>query len=115
MRVETRLIVLHIDFQSGTHKCLLEGGSLPSAEVSDRHPLDCCPELLKRYLIIMPDWVSFMLVNVDYEDSLIVYYTCMIPQTIENNKGEWKDIGEINDGTIQRVVFEAGQKALSKF
>lgn len=115
MYVKTRLIILHIDFQAGTHRCLLDGGSLPIMGVSDSHPVECGPLLLKKYLEIEPEWVTFTLVNVNNDkDTLFIYYTCMIPNVINNIKGEWTDIGRIEDGIIQRLVFEAGQKILSK-
>jgi len=119
MYVETRLIVLHIDFTNGTHKCLLDGGKLPSSFVLECHPIEFGPQLLADYLEIEPEWVTFELVSVDYEiqedrNILVVYYGCMIPHIIQNTKGTWQDIGEI-DGDIQRLVFEASQKLLARF
>lgn len=120
MDVETRLVILHIDFSNGVHKCLLDGGKLPSSLVFECHPADMGPSILTKYLEIEPEWVSFVLVSIEYEAQedrsvLAIYYGCMIPNIIKNLQGSWQDIGEIDDGDIQRIVFEAGQKILAKF
>ena len=120
MLVKTRLVILHINFSDGSHRVLLDDdGSLPCKPVLDLHqPIQFGPSILSEYLEIEPEWVSFALVDLEVEpdNTLYVYYTCMIPNIIENLKGKWTEIGQIaDDGNIQKIVFEAGQKLLARF
>ena len=115
MHVETRLIVLHIDYQDGTHKCLVDDGNLLCKEITNDHPLSPCADLLREYLEIQPDWVNFTLVDVDFiDDVLAIYYTCMIPGKLKNVKGQWINIGEIDAEFTQKMVFTAGQKLAAR-
>jgi len=121
MLVKTRLIVLHVDFQNGIHKCLLDdNGELPCRNVLDLHqPVQFGSEILKDYLEIEPEWVTFTLVDIEVEESniLFVYYTCMVPNVLKLKKGQWVEVGKIQDDTdnIQKMVFESGQKLLAQF
>lgn len=121
MLVKTRLIVLHIDFKDNTHKCLMaDDGGLPCKDVLDLHqPIQFGPAILAEYLEIEPEWVTFALVDIEVEEdnTLYVYYTCMIPGILQNRKGQWVEVGNINDdtGNVQKMVYEAGQKLLARF
>jgi len=121
MLVKTRLIVLHIDFKDGTHKCLLDDdGGLPCKEVLDLHqPIQRGPDILAEYLEVDAGWVTFHLVNVevDEDNTLFIYYTCMVPAVLNNLKGQWVEVGKINDdqGYVQKIVYEAGQTLLARF
>ena len=128
MHIETRLIILHIDFETGSQKCLLQDGKLPSCFVQEGHPELCCSGMLEECLQIEPEWVSFPLVCIDTEwqkltqddgiwdvEVLVIYYTCLIPAVVKNHCGEWADIGSIEDGNIQKIVFQAGTRAYSRF
>jgi hypothetical protein len=90
---------------------------LPCSDIPEEcQPVEVGPKILEEYLKIKPDWVSFCLLDVlSKDDTLFIYYTCLVPGIMEHNKGEWSDIGSIEDGDIQKMVFEAGQRLLSKF
>jgi len=113
MYVETRLIIIHIDYDTGNNKCLVNNNILPSKSITESHPADSCPTILTEFLEIEPVWVKFILVDVDYEDKkLIIYYTCVIPAIVKNFKGDWLDIGSVNND-IQKVVLKAAQKIIA--
>ena len=114
MYVETRLIIIHIDYDSGNSQCLINNNILPSKIIKKSHPIDSCPTILTQFLEIEPVWVRFILVDIDYQDdTLIIYYTCVIPSIVKNFKGDWLDIGSTNDD-IQKVVLKAAQKIIAR-
>lgn len=119
MLVKTRLVILHIDFKDGVHKCLLnDDGNLPCQDVPNLHqPIQCGSSILSEYLEMETDWVSFVLLDVEVNEDNILYvsYACMIPNTLKNKKGTWTEIGIVQNGNIQKMVFEAGQKLLARF
>ena len=63
------------------------------------------------------DWVSFVLldVEVDADNILYVTYACLVPSILETKQGIWTEIGIVENGNIQKMVFEAGQKLLARF
>jgi hypothetical protein len=119
MLVKTRLIILNIDFGSGLHKCLLtDDGQLPCKDVLDLHqPIQFGPSILEEYLEMETDWVKFVLLNVEVDEDNVLHvtYACMVPNILKNKKGVWTEIGILQNGNIQQMVFEAGQKLLVQF
>ena len=118
MDVVTRLIVLHIDYETGSNRCLFDDdGQFPSKTIPDLHqPVQLGSTILEEYLEIKPDWVSFALIDVevDKNNTLFIYYTCMVPAIIKNNKGKWINVGDIQDGDVKKIVFKAGQETLAR-
>ncbi len=114
MHVETRLIILHIDFDTGAQQCLFDNHCLPFRRIDSEHPQTVCPKILEEFLEVDPSWVTFTLVDVTYDDTLAIYYTCLIPAVLENHRGEWTDIGDIDNEDIQKIIFEAGQKSIAR-
>ena len=116
MFIVTKLAILHIDFETGSQRCLMDDDDLPFYNLLNKHPVDMCPIILENFLEIESDWVTFLLIDVGFEDeTLIIYYTCLIPAIVNNTQGQWTDIGDIKDGKIQKLVFEAGQKIIAQF
>lgn len=114
MHVETRLIIIHIDYNSGNTKCLIENDEVPSQIIDGAHPIDSCPNILTDFLEIEPVWVNFILVDVNYEnEKLVIYYTCVIPAIVKNLNGDWLDIGSTNEN-LQETIFKATQKIFAE-
>lgn len=115
MHVTTKLIVLRLNSTHTSQECLLDNQDFILCAVENSID-ETLQNLLRSYLIIEPEWVRFSLLDAAVEESgLVLYYACLIPFIIENKLGEWKDIGVIYDGDIQKMVFKAGQRVFSRF
>lgn len=110
------LIILKIDFRDGISYCLLDDNKLPHVNIEEgQHPLECCSFLLVDYLELNPTWVSLLLVDLDlHNDYLSAYYTCIVPDTIKNLRGELVEVGRIEDEYIKKMVYQAIQRNASR-
>ena len=116
MDIKARFIIFHVDLQDGSFHCLFDDDeNLPSLRVKDNcPPIQNGPDILEQYLDIKPDWVTFYLVDVelDSDNTIYIYYTCIIPHVIKSKIGKWIEIGTIDNEHIQKIVFQAGQRAI---
>lgn len=111
MNVNLSLIILHLDLQTLSNGCLLDGGQVISRSLSTNDVGGELRSILSDYLEIRPDWVRFNLVDViPTMSDLSVVYTCLIPSIIKSKKGQWTQLGEIDDKNIKKLVFQASQK-----
>jgi hypothetical protein len=116
MHVESRLIVIHVDLNTTAAHVLMDDGLLPECVVEYSHPLTAVSDFIVDYLELDPSWINFSLIEVEYEynNKLVFYYACMIPQTIKEKQGQWITIGAINDRQTQEMVFKAGQELVAR-
>jgi hypothetical protein len=57
--------------------------------------------------------IEYILIDFDY-DNLTLYYAFMVPEIINVKNGNWKYIGTIDDQKTQKLIFQAGQEAISR-
>ena len=114
MNVNLKLIILHIELETMSNGCLLDGE--PPSIISytlkneDENLSNRLRQLLVEYLEIRPEWVKFNLVDVIQEErDLAIIYSCLIPSILKNLKGKWIPLGEINDKDTKKLVFKATQ------
>ena len=105
-------MILCVDLVESTPKILLEDGNIPTL-LLDNHPFSICNKICENLLEIDTKHIEYILIDFDYDKSTI-YYTFMIPETIKTKQGQWQYIGAIDDPTIQKMVFKAGQETISK-
>ena len=111
MNVNLQLVVLHMNYDNGFYRCLLDDNKIISITLTNPDIIMELKKMMIDYLDINPEWVSFSLVDVEGGDNITITYTCMIPSILENFKGEWMDIGEIN-GINRTLVLKASQKII---
>ena len=110
MNVNLKLIILHVDLQTLANGCLLENDVLISRPLLNSDISGGLRDILVECLEIRPEWVRFNLIDVIQEESNVsIVYSCLIPSILQNLKGKWTQLGEINDKQIKKLVFQASQ------
>ena len=111
MNVEIKLIILHLDLSDGSSGVLLENNEIISHTLSNNNIDGVLRDVLFEYLELRPEWVKFNLIDTLPTNSHIsIVYSCLIPAVINNKKGQWHSLGDINDKEIKRLVFQASQR-----
>jgi hypothetical protein len=111
MNVNLKLIILHLNLDTMINGCLLDDEQIISISLQQNDIKNELKNILVDFIELKPDWVRYNLVDIIPEDDgIAIVYTCMIPALMKNKKGQWTEIGRINDTDTKKLVFQASQK-----
>lgn len=104
MLVKLNLIILQVDNRS-TYKCVHSDG-IPTTILNI--PIDTSiRNILSEYLNTDVKWIEYQLIDArGFDDTLHLYYACLIPSIIQLKKGQWKNVTQFNEQN-QEIILEA--------
>jgi hypothetical protein len=111
MNIKLELILLHLDISTSTCGCLLEDNNFISRPLLTSKVESELRDILLEYIETRVDWVRFTLFDVQADgEDIVLIYCSIIPFMLKNKKGDWINVGEIENEHIKKTAFQASQK-----